>query len=164
MFDSVIQKKNQTKLLGLTIDDKLSWKLHAENIHSKISKVIGLLSRVLDCFTLSALATLYYSFIYPHLLYGIIFWGDVAKYDYESIFRLQKIAVRLLTKSPKYSHTDPIFERNYFLKLDSILKLEMCKFIHRDFFVNKFFDLIQRSVIHSYNTRFNSYIALTTYY
>jgi len=111
---------------------------------------------------LSALTTLYYSFIYPHLLYGIIFWGDVAKYDYESIFRLQKIAARLLTKSSTYSHTDPIFERNYFLKLDSTLKLEMCKLVHRDFFVNKFFDLIQRSVIHSYNTRFNSYIALTT--
>ena len=42
------------------------------------------------------------------------------------------------------------------------MKLEMCKFIHRDFFINKFFDLTPRSAVHSYNTRLNSDIALTT--
>ena len=104
----------------------------------------------------------YDSFIYPHLLHGNIFWGSVAKHDYESLFRFQKRTVRLLTKSSEYSHTDPTFEQSEFLKLDSIMKLEMCKIIHRDFFITNFFDLTSKSDVHSYNTIFNSGIALTT--
>ena len=38
----------------------------------------------------------------------------------------------------------------------------MCKFTHRVFFITNFFDLTPRSAVHSYNTRFNSDIALTT--
>ena len=111
---------------------------------------------------MSALTTVYYSSIYPHLLYDIIFWGNIAQNNYESIFRMQKRAVELFTKSPKYSHTDPIFEQNKFLKLDSITKLEMCRLIHRVFFITIFFDLTLRSAVHSYITRSNSDIALTT--
>ena len=161
MFDSAISRKTETKFLGLLIDDKLSWKSHTNHIHCKISKLIGLLFRVSDCFTLTALKTLYYSFIYPHFLYGIVFWGGVAKRNFENIFRLQKRAVRMLTRSPRYAHTDPIFKENEILKLNTILKFEMCKFIHRDLYGNNFFDLIPRSLVHSYNTRFNANISST---
>ena len=90
MFNNAICRKNKTKFLGLIIDDKLSWKSHTKCIHCKSSKSIGLLYRVSDCFTLSALKTLYLSFIHPQLLYGIIFRGSVANRDFDSIFRLQK--------------------------------------------------------------------------
>ena len=161
MFNNAISRKNETKFLGLLIDDKLSWKSHTNYIHSKVSKLIGLLFRVSDCFTKTALKTLYYSFIYPHLLYGVIFWGSVAKRNFESIFRLQKRAVRILTKSQKYAHTDPLFEDKEILKLSTILRFEMCKFIHRDLHCNNIFDLASVSSVHSYNTRFNNNISLT---
>ena len=90
MFNSAICRKNETKFLGLIIDDKLSWKSHTKHVHYIFSKIIGLLYRVPDFFTLPELKTLYYRVIHPHFLYGIIFWGSVAKRDYESIFRLQK--------------------------------------------------------------------------
>ena len=87
-----------------------------------ISKLSSLLYRVLDFITLAALKTLYYSFIHPHFLYGIISGGSVAKRDFESIFRMQKKTVRMLTRSPRYAHNDHIFANNDKLKLSNILK------------------------------------------
>ena len=81
--------KNKTEFLGLIIDDKVSWKSHTKHVHCKTSKLIGLVYRVSDCFILVALKTLFYSFLH-HFLYGILFWGSVAKRDFKSIFRLQK--------------------------------------------------------------------------
>ena len=89
-FNSVIRRKNETSFFGLIIDDTLSWKTHTKHVHCKTSRLIGLLYRVSDCFTLAAVKTLYYSFLHPHFLHGIIFWDSVAKSDFESIFRLQK--------------------------------------------------------------------------
>ena len=90
------------------------------------------------------------------------FLGNVAKYDYETVSRLQQKAVRLITKSSRYSYTDPIFEQIKFHKLDSTKKLKICKFIHSDYFINNFFYQTPRSDVHSYKTRFNSDIALAT--
>ena len=134
MFKSVICRKNEIKFLGMIIDDKIFWKSHTKHVHCKISKLNGLLCRVSDCFTLAALKTLYYSFKHPHFLYGIIFWVSVAKHDFKSKFRLQRKTVRILTRSPRYAYEDPIFVNNDNLKLNSILKLENCKFIHRNFY------------------------------
>ena len=51
---------------------------------------------------------------------------------------------------------------NDILKLSSILKLEICKFIKRDSYMNKTFNMIPRSLAHSYNTRFNTDIFFVT--
>ena len=101
--------KDENKFLGLIIDDKLSWKSLTKHVHCKISKLIGLFYRVSDSFTLAALKSLYYNFIHTHFLFGIIFWGSMAKRDFESIFRLQKKIVRKPTKCPRYAYTDHIF-------------------------------------------------------
>ena len=64
-------------------------------------------------------------------------------------------------RSPRYAHTNPIFVNNDILKLNSILKFEFYKFVHRDFYLNKIFNLTPRSLAHSYNTRFNTDISLS---
>ena len=123
-----------------------------KHVNCKSPKLNDLLYRVSDCFTLVALKNLYYSFIHQHFLYDIIFWDSVAKCDFESIFRLQKKAMRMLTKSPRYAHTDPIFVNKDILKLSSILKFEFCKFIHSDLYKNIIFNLTPRPLVNSYNT------------
>ena len=67
----------------------------------------------------------------------------------------------MLTKSLRYAHTDPIFVNIDVLKLSSILKFEFCKFIHRDFYRRKTFNLTPRSLAHSCNTGFNTDISLS---
>ena len=69
--------------------------------------------------------------------------------------------MRVVTVSLTYAHTDRVFVNNGNLKLKSILKFDICKFIHRDFYKNKIFNLTPRSFTHSYNTRSNTDISLS---
>ena len=56
----------------------------------------------------------------------------------------------MVTRSPKYAHTDPIFVNIDILNLSSFLKFKNCKFIHRDFYKNKNFNLKPRSLAHGF--------------
>ena len=47
VFDNtVIQKVSSTKFLGIIVDDKLSWKLHVDNVCKIISRNICNLNKV----------------------------------------------------------------------------------------------------------------------
>ena len=43
-----------------------------------------------------SMVDLYHTFFYPHLIYGIEFWGHASKTDLKQIFVLQKVALRVL--------------------------------------------------------------------
>ena len=67
----------------------------------------------------------------------------------------------MLTRSPRYAHADPILVNKYILMLSGILEFEICKFIHRDFYKNKIFNLAPGPLAHSYNIRFNTDISFS---
>ena len=99
LFNEPIQRNSVTKFLGLMIDDKLSWKDHVNYVYGKSSRMVGIIYRTRGFLTLEALKTIYYSLVYPHLLYGIIFWGSVNQNNFDKIFRVQKKIIRLITGS-----------------------------------------------------------------
>ena len=53
------------------IDATLTWKAHIEEISKTISRSIGVLYNIRPFVNLKILKTLYYSLIYPHLIYAI---------------------------------------------------------------------------------------------
>ena len=124
LFNSVIEKKCEMKVIGLFINDKLSWK----------SKLFGSFSRASESLAISRLKSIYHGFKYQHFLYGKMLWGKVVEMDFDGLVKLQKKAVRLLYRSPRLSHTYPIFHQNEFLKSSCIMIFEMCKFIHHDLY------------------------------
>ena len=62
--------------------------------------------------------------------YGILLWG----FENKSIFKLQKKAVRIITKSHFLAHTDPIFKREKILKVEDIFNVSCLKLYYK--FVN----------------------------
>ena len=62
--------------LGIIIDSKLTWKEHINHIRNKISKALGILYKSRKIFKVSTLLTIYYSFVYPYLIYCIEIWGS----------------------------------------------------------------------------------------
>ena len=64
--------------LGITLDQKLTFDEHIKTVKNKVSKSIGILWRVNHLPT-EVLKTLYYSLIYPYLLYCILAWGSAPK-------------------------------------------------------------------------------------
>ena len=56
--ETVIKEVKSTKFLGITIDNKLSWKYHIDNICKTVSRNIGIINRVKQFLPLSVLLTL----------------------------------------------------------------------------------------------------------
>ena len=64
--------------------------------------------RIRGCVDNSTLKMIYYSLIYPHLLYGIPIWGNADNININPLLILQKKAVRLILN--KHRNIQTIFE------------------------------------------------------
>ena len=73
------------------------------------------------------LLQLYYSLILPYLTYSISVWG----FQSESIFKLQKRAIRIITNKKYNAHTDPIFKNLGILKLSDLFAISHLKLFFR---------------------------------
>ena len=149
---------NRFNFLGLEINAQLNWKDHVNKISNTIVKGLGLglgiINKLKYVFPQSALILLYYSSILPHINYCILAWGTNTK----GVFKLQKRAVRIITRSHYLSHTDPIFLHLKLLKVIDLYKLFQLKFYFK--LTNQLlpqyfylFDLKTNHDIHLHNTR-----------
>ena len=62
---------NNTKFLGVIIDKKINWVDHITFIKNKISKSIGIINKIRKFLDKNTLRNLYFTFIYPYLMYCI---------------------------------------------------------------------------------------------
>ena len=83
-----------TKFLGVWIDDKLTWQIHANKILQKIIRNQHLMRLSQNVLNTHTLKMLYYAQIFSHVNYGIGIWGNLA--NKQSIQKLQKIQNRCL--------------------------------------------------------------------
>ena len=147
-----IEEKKSVKYLGILIDSNLSFSDHISALNKKISCIVGIMSKIRYFTTDKVLLLIYNSLMLPHLLYGIPIWGNADKTIVNSLFVLQKRAVRIMANKtdplltiyrlpvPPYSvwlvnsfrkePTKPIFAKFKLLELFDIFKLEVLKFVH----------------------------------
>ena len=131
LFDStVIKEVKTTKFLGLTIDNKLSWNSHIDNICKTISRNIGVIYKVKHVLPLSALLVLYSTLILPYLNYGILAWGNAAKSRLDKILLLQKKVLRIICNTSYRAHTDILFRQNRILKINDLYRFQLYQFMY----------------------------------
>ena len=87
---------------------KKGWKYHIGPITSKISKTIGIFSRLRYYVPTSTLLTIYRSLVFPFLSYGILVWSQPAQTYINQVLALQKRAVRHIYFAPYRSHAIPL--------------------------------------------------------
>ena len=126
-----LESKDHGKYLGVHIDYKLSWKNHIDSITIKLSKTIGLLSKIrhFPC-----------SLVVPYLRYGLIAWGQTGFAD-------------------RCDHAIPLFLRAQTLPIHFLYYKLLAETMHdvsNDVIPSQLKDLFIPTVkIHSYNTRYS---------
>ena len=81
-----VEEVKKTKLLGVIIDNKLSWKDH---VASKVSRGMVMITKAKDYLNRKGLFTLYYTFEYPYLSYCNHFWGNIYQSNLKHLCVLQ---------------------------------------------------------------------------
>ena len=132
VFDNtLINKESQIKFLGVTLDDKLSWKPHTNNICKTISRNIGIINKLKWYLPRNVLLTLYSTLVLPYLNYGILAWGNATVSQIQKILLLQKKAMRIICHSDYRAHTDSLFKGNNILKINDIYSLNLGTFMYQ---------------------------------
>ena len=74
-FDgALINTDKSAKYLGIQIDSDLTFKSHIQNLHTKLSRTLGIMFKVKRFFPKNILLQLYYTMFNSHLLYCITVW------------------------------------------------------------------------------------------
>ena len=68
--NSTVQQISSQKHLGICLDEELTFKYHGNEKIRKANRGIGVIRKLDNILPLSALLTIYCSFIRPHLDYG----------------------------------------------------------------------------------------------
>ena len=97
--NNVLEQVDNTKFLGVYIDQHLTWKTHVNFIAAKISKSVGLLYKAKYYLPSKSLLTLYYALVYPYLTYCNLIWASTYVTNLQRIYLLQKRAVRAISKA-----------------------------------------------------------------
>ena len=106
-MDECIGEVQSTKFLGVVIDCHLNRSTHINYIKIKVSKGIGIINWIKQLINKETPRTLYFLFVYPYLYYCIEVWGNAHDCCRDTIVKLQKTAVRIISCSPLLAHSEP---------------------------------------------------------
>ena len=87
---TIIPEVQETKFLGVIIDNKLSWIPHINKLHKKLKSASGLLNRISSIIPKEYYKSLYYALFESHMSYCISVFGHVCQTHSEKLFTVQK--------------------------------------------------------------------------
>ena len=141
-------------------DCNLNWKKHIHELTKKLSKSIGILTRIRFFVSKDVMLQLYYSLFYSLITYGILVWGNTYENSLKPIIILQKRVVHVMSFSKWDAHAQPIFASLELLKFPDIIFLSnaIIMFQYKNNLLPKAFDGYFQSVSasHNYRTRLAS--------
>ena len=96
-----INQTDQSKALGLNIDENLSWKKHIHAVSKKVAFSIGALKRIRPfiSWSMHTAIKIYKGLIEPHFDYCSVVWDGLSQQLSEKLQKLQNRAARVITKS-----------------------------------------------------------------
>ena len=155
MDKHTLDRVNEIKYLGVTLDNKLNWKPHLQSVRLKISQGSYIISKLKHYIDIDVLKMIYYSTVYPHLTYCVTSWGGSPKSNLLPLITLQKRILRIMTNSPYNSTSAPIFSKLKILPMEKIYHFNLAILFHklhkRKILKPPSLNLLSQT--HNYNTR-----------
>lgn len=126
---TTIENVETIKFLGITIDYKLTWIPHTEEICKKLSKFVYALKRIRTIANIEAAITAYHGYVASLLRYGVIFWGNST--NKSQIFLTQKKCIRAIFGLKSTDSCRPYFHSKKLLTFPSIYILETALYVKK---------------------------------
>ena len=155
-----IMEVNETKFLGVIIDNKLNWKPHIRYVGKKVRIGICIILKARKVFNHETLSTLYYTFVYPYLNYGIHAWGKAYNPYLKVIIVLQNKIIRIINSISPRTNVDHLYIQQNILSVNRLYYYNIGIFMYKlsssmlpEMF-DSFFSKIEDT--HPYHTRQSS--------
>jgi hypothetical protein len=122
-----IDESDLTKFLGLSIDNKLTFKDQIDIICKKLNKFSYALYNLRKIVGQPAVLTAYHAYVTSTLRYGVMFWGNST--DREMAFKAQKRCLRSVCKIPSTESCKTHFVRLSILTLPCLYIFETAVYV-----------------------------------
>ena len=150
-----LKQVTSKNVLGVTIDDQLSWEEQVDNISKKVSQGIGVLRRAKLFVKYDTLQILYNSLVQPYFEYCSLVWGNCRDSLKEKLQKLQNRAARLITGDSYDTRSKDILQKlnwknislNEDNKKQSHMSLRLLREIARKIFLKNVKSRILRDMI-----------------
>ena len=120
---NVVERVSSVKFVGVMLDQTLSWNHHIQMVKNKLAKSLGILKLANKTLPKSIIKSLYFSFIYPHLVYCVEVWGNAADVHISQLLKMQKRCIRLIKSVPQRTESAPLFKELGILNIYDIYRL-----------------------------------------
>ena len=156
--NEAIKHKPSIKLIGVHIDETLTWDDHIKHVFSKVANGLRMLYKTRTLTNdQETLKSVYNSLVQPYFDYCNIVWGDCSKTRVDQLQRLQNRAARIITRADFSLRSRDLLINMEWPNLSERqklhLKIMMFKVFHKCsplYLQNLFY---MTSEIHSYNLR-----------
>jgi hypothetical protein len=109
------------KLLGVLLDENLSFNAHCDYVCNKLAKANFIINKVKNILPKSALKTLYYALFHPHLLYCLPIYSCTSTQNINRLKLMQKKVIRAVCNANYNAHTEPLFVQLNILNVDKLI-------------------------------------------
>ncbi len=114
------------KLLGVFVDETLTFKKHASSLCAKLARSIFCKKRVAHLVSMKSLRSLYFALVYSLLLYCPIILNCMSRTNIHYISRLKRKTFRVMKKSTYNSPTEPLFYSCKILPFEKLISQCNC--------------------------------------
>jgi hypothetical protein len=136
--NSILEKLESCKDLGVTFDPKLSFLPHIVNITSKAKKMLGLIMRNCKDFRNPiSFITLYCAFVRSGLEYADLIWSPLYIYHKQLIESIQRKFMKYVAYKLDGTYPERGIDNNILLHRFSLMSLENRRTLHTVVFVYK---------------------------
>lgn len=143
---SLKQDLQSVKLLGISIDSKLCWSTHVNNLCARLSRVSYLFWKLKDFISPNYLRTAYFGLFQSHISYGLILWGHASYVS--DVLLIQKRVIRTVCRAEYREHCKPLFIQFKILTIFNLYILHILIFTKTNLHT-----FSNRLDIHTHNTR-----------
>ena len=126
-----LEQSNITKFLGVYIGNHLTWKHNIGYVYKQIATSISIIFRSHFFLSSTAKLTLFYTLIYPYIIYCNSTWSstDISTFFFRTSLMLQKQAVQAIANSDCQAHSAPLFSNLRILDIFQVNMFDLTKFI-----------------------------------
>jgi len=152
-----IKQVKVTKLLGVTLDDKLSWSKHIDTIVNKMDKALAAVRRCRNHLTPDLRILVVSSLVLSQLDYCQIVWANATKKDLNRLQLVQNKAARFALQCPYRTSIQSMHASLHWLKVEdrmiAALLLSTWRLLQSKTPADQYRQLNKNVASHSYATR-----------
>jgi hypothetical protein len=132
--DAVNYEDKFYKLLGVYIDEYLSFDFHIKFLIAKLSRALFCIRRAANKLNTKSLKLLYNSMFHSHLLYCNIIINSTSKTNLNKISAMQRKIIRIINFATYRAPTNPLFLKSNILPFEKQILFNQLIFMHSIFY------------------------------